>query len=120
MSNPIILTERAQEQIRSWLLTDRYDNTWFLRFEVLEGGCSGMRYNITLDNRVRENDKFYQYDGFKLYSDTNSMKYLVRATLDYKVNIWQSTFKIFNPQAASTCCCGRSFLPIGMHKSEAA
>lgn len=120
MAKTIILTQRAQAQIKKWLLTDRYDHTWFLRFETVPGGCSGMRYIMNLDNNPREDDKIFNYDGFDLRCDENSIKYLKQATLDYRSNLWQSSFKIFNPNAASTCCCGKSFLPLENRDKEAA
>ena len=120
MAQTIILTERAQDQIKKWLLTDRYDQTWFLRFEAVPGGCSGMRYHMSLDNNPRTNDKIFKYSGFDLRCDGDSFKYLKQATLDYRSNLWQSSFKIFNPNAASTCCCGKSFLPLEYRDMEAA
>lgn len=50
-----------------------------------------------------------EYDGFKLVCDPKSLLYLFGMKLDYSNELVGGGFKFQNPNADSTCGCGKSF-----------
>lgn len=80
-----------------------------LRVAVIGGGCSGLLYKLGWDN-VNESDEVYQYEnGVKVLVDEKSALYLLGSQLEYYDDINRSGFDVTNPNASSTCGCGKSF-----------
>jgi iron-sulfur cluster assembly accessory protein len=77
-----------------------------LRLFISGGGCSGYKYGLALDNRLRTEDMIVEQDGIKLIVDEVSINYLRGATVDYVNDGENSGFKITNPNNLSTCSCG--------------
>ncbi len=50
-----------------------------------------------------------EMDGFKLYVDASSAKYLNGTVIDYVSGLQGAGFKFNNPNVKSTCGCGTSF-----------
>lgn len=50
-----------------------------------------------------------EYDGFKLVCDPKSLLYLFGMKLDFSNELVGGGFKFQNPNADSTCGCGKSF-----------
>ena len=104
----IHLTERAQQKVRRMIEADGKAGR-NLRIYVEGGGCSGMKYGLTFDEKVREDDEQIQYDGFKVLVDRVSCSFLEGTRVDYKDSLMDGGFQIQNPQAKTTCGCGQSF-----------
>jgi len=80
-----------------------------LRIAVVGGGCSGLSYKIGWDE-VKENDLVQDLgDNNLIVVDEKSALYLVGSELDYLDDLNESGFKIANPNAQSSCGCGKSF-----------
>ena len=107
-TNAISLTPNAVNAVRD-LLTKRDLTGYALRVFVQGGGCSGFQYGMALDDRIREEDLTFEYDGVKVVVDEISIDYLRGASIDYVEDIMGSGFKIENPNAVSSCGCGSSF-----------
>ncbi len=92
------------------LLASETPNTK-LRIFVQGGGCSGFSYGFTFDDVTNEDDFEIDITGspYKMLVDSMSNQYLESAVVDYVDDIMGSSFSIKNPQAASTCGCGKSF-----------
>jgi iron-sulfur cluster assembly protein len=104
------VTDNAVEQLRV-LLSERVDaNAKGLRVAVAKGGCSGMQYEMTLDNE-RAGDSIVAQRGVRFFVDQESAGYLHHAILDYHDGLTGTGFTIKNPNAARTCGCGSSFEP---------
>ena len=73
------------------------------------GGCSGLRYQLALDDRELEGDVAREFYGVKVVTDRMSAPYLMGATIDFVDTIEQQGFTIDNPQAQGSCACGDSF-----------
>ncbi|MED5474603.1 MAG: iron-sulfur cluster assembly accessory protein [Candidatus Neomarinimicrobiota bacterium] len=80
-----------------------------LRMSVVGGGCSGMTYNMSFDDKQGEFDKVYESQGVKIYCDLKSWLYLKGTEVDYSDDMLTGGFKINNPNASRTCGCGTSF-----------
>ena len=104
----IEFTERAAKRLTAILKAeDKTDHG--LRVEVISGGCSGMNYNMTFDNKQNEFDKVFESQGLKIYCDLKSWLYLKGVQVDFSEDMLSGGFQIINPNAKRTCGCGTSF-----------
>lgn len=104
------LTESASVKIRS--LLEQQDNAaTHLRIFVSGGGCSGFQYGFTFDEEVKVDDTVVESQGVKLLVDAMSLDMLKGAEVDYQTSLQGESFVIRNPNAASSCGCGKSFTP---------
>ena len=80
-----------------------------LRIEAQGGGCSGYRYNITLEREKKMGDDVSEQHGVKIYYNAILFKPLLDGmTIDFMEGI-MGGFKFMNPNAVATCGCGESF-----------
>ena len=91
------------------LITEENNPNLKLRMFVSGGGCSGMQYGFTFEEEVNEDDFNLEFEGIHLLIDAMSSQYLQGAEVDYTESLQGSQFSIKNPQAQTTCGCGRSF-----------
>ena len=104
------LTEPAAEKILG-LLEQQGNDAMHLRIFVSGGGCSGFQYGFTFDEEVKADDTVVESQGVKLLVDAMSLDLLKDAEVDYQTSLQGESFVIRNPNAASTCGCGKSFTP---------
>jgi len=78
---------------------------------VRAGGCSGMSYvmDFISVNDVTGDDHIEEYDGIKCVVDPKSLMFLYGLQLDYSDELIGGGFKFQNPNAESSCGCGKSF-----------
>jgi len=107
---PVTITPSAAEKIRTLQQSDDNQNM-NLRIFVSGGGCSGFQYGFTFDEAINDNDTVAESSGVKLLIDAMSLDLLRGAEVDYKSDINGESFVIRNPNAGSTCGCGKSFTP---------
>ncbi len=105
----IEVTTEAASHIRSLLSEDDKLETHALRMKVIGGGCSGLQYQLSFDDVVREVDTEIEFEGVRVIIDEKSALYLVGSRLDFVDTLQESGFKIENPNASNTCGCGQSF-----------
>ncbi len=103
-----VSTEAAQ-RIKALLSEDGKAETHGLRMKVVGGGCSGLQYQLSFDDVVRDIDTEIEVDGVRVIVDEKSALYLVGTRLDFVDSLQESGFKIENPNASNTCGCGQSF-----------
>ena len=106
----INVTDRAVDHLRALLAEQPSASGKGLRVQVTKGGCSGMHYEMSLDER-QEGDAVVQRDEVAFLIDPHSAGYLRDATLDFEEGLTGAGFRIVNPNAARTCGCGTSFEP---------
>ena len=80
-----------------------------LRVRVIDGGCSGMRYELLFDAEVRDDDEQSEQHGLRVLVDAESATYLEGTSVHYSDALNDAGFKIENPRAETTCGCGESF-----------
>ena len=100
----ITLTEVAANKVRSLLQTEEVDDL-ALRISVAPGGCSGLRYQLALDERKLDGDVVSDFYGVSVVTDRMSAPYLIGATIDFVDTIEQQGFTIDNPNATGSCAC---------------
>ncbi len=71
----INVTENAVRQLQSLLPTREENSRKGLRVQVAKGGCSGLHYEMTLDER-KDGDAVVERDGMQFFVDAESISYL--------------------------------------------
>src|SRR5438477_849210 len=105
----IKVTPSAVQQLRALLSAQSSPPTEKgLRVQIAKGGCSGLQYEMALDEK-RAGDSIVQEDGVQFLIDAESAPYLEGATLDFRDGLTGVGFHIENPNASRTCGCGSSF-----------
>ena len=102
------LSDSAATKIKD-LIIDENKPGLMLRAYVQGGGCSGMQYGFTFEEKANEDDTRIEKEGIVLLVDSMSISYLNDAEIDYKDGLQGSGFQISNPNAKSSCGCGSSF-----------
>jgi iron-sulfur cluster assembly accessory protein len=104
----IDVTPSAVQQLRILLAEQPDSQGKGLRVQIAKGGCSGLQYDMSLDQK-RTGDAVVERDGVQFLVDAESASYLQGATLDFRDGLTGIGFQIVNPNAARTCGCGSSF-----------
>jgi iron-sulfur cluster assembly protein len=106
----ITITDSAAQQLRTLLKNEAVTEQKGLRVQIAKGGCSGLQYEMSLDQK-RADDAVIEREGLSFLVDQESAAYLKDATLDFQDGLTGAGFRIVNPNAARTCGCGTSFEP---------
>jgi iron-sulfur cluster assembly protein len=106
----ITVTDRAVQAIRDCIAAENktIDHA-VLRVSVKGGGCSGLMYNLTIDDSTTETDTIIQNQDVRIVVDKKSKLFLLGLTLDYTTGLNGKGFVFTNPNAKATCGCGESF-----------
>jgi iron-sulfur cluster assembly accessory protein len=104
----VTLTESAARQIASMLAGDAENAGKNLRVFVEGGGCSGLQYGMVFDEK-RDDDLAVELHGVGVLVDPFSANYMRGAVIDFSDALTGGGFKINNPNAHSSCGCGKSF-----------
>jgi iron-sulfur cluster insertion protein len=104
------LDNSAITKLRDILAEEKNPNL-MLRVFVQGGGCSGMSYGFTFDEKKNEDDFDFAYEEVKVVVDSMSMQYLQGSDIKYQEDDMGSQFVINNPNAETSCGCGSSFSP---------
>jgi iron-sulfur cluster assembly protein len=105
---PVVLTERAAQQLRKIQDDEALDEELCLRVAVEGGGCSGLSYKLGFD-RKSEEDEVLVSQGIEIIVDPKHMMYLKGISVDYPDGLDARGFTFDNPNATETCGCGSSF-----------
>ena len=106
---PLTITPSAAEKITA--LQQDGNQDMHLRIFVSGGGCSGFQYGFTFDEAINDNDTVAESNGVKVLIDAMSLDLLRGSEVDYRSDVNGESFVIRNPNAGSTCGCGKSFSP---------
>ncbi|MBL9189807.1 MAG: iron-sulfur cluster insertion protein ErpA [Opitutaceae bacterium] len=103
----ITLTPRAAQQVRT-MQAGLNAPEKRLRVLVESGGCSGFQYGMSFDEPKAE-DTHLTSEGVEFVIDPASLAYLSGSAIDFDDGLHGKGFEIKNPNAQSTCGCGKSF-----------
>ena len=103
MIKEINFTKEAVEKIN--LLVSKKASGTFFRIAVKGGGCSGFKYDFSLDNKIDENDEKHE----NIVIDKSSLEMLKGSQVDFSQELIGNSFKISNPKTKYSCGCGISF-----------
>jgi iron-sulfur cluster insertion protein len=104
----IVVTENAARRIAA-LRTQQEADGAYLRIAVSGGGCSGFQYGLSFDDQRNDDDFLFERDGIAVVVDDVSLGLLNGAEVDFVEDLMGASFRINNPNAASSCGCGNSF-----------
>lgn len=80
-----------------------------LRLAAEAGGCSGYTYRMGLVESPEPGDFTCEKAGLNIFVDSSSADLLAGTTIDFLEGLEGSGFAFDNPNAKSTCGCGKSF-----------
>lgn len=103
----ITLTDSAVSQIKA-LAAEKASDGQLLRIFVEAGGCSGFEYGMSFEDPKPEYQTM-ENNGISFLIDGTSLEYLDGSEVDFDDGLNGKGFEIRNPNATSTCGCGRSF-----------
>ena len=104
----IELTENAVNAIRT-AISGSPQTVEGLRIMVESGGCAGNKYMMGLVTDVQPEDVVVEKGGIKVFVEPHSVALLQGAVMDFSIGIEGSGFTFSNPNATSSCSCGKSF-----------
>ena len=105
----ITVSENAKQHALALIKQENRPEGTFIRVCVDGGGCSGLSYKLTFDDKIQEGDQFFEDKGIKIAVDKKSFLYLVGTELDFIGGLNGKGFVFNNPNASRTCGCGESF-----------
>jgi iron-sulfur cluster assembly protein/iron-sulfur cluster insertion protein len=79
-----------------------------LRLFIETGGCSGLQYGMSFDE-PKDGDAAFESEGVAIVVDPKSLEHLNGTTVDFDDGLHGKGFEIKNPNAHTTCGCGKSF-----------
>ena len=79
-----------------------------LRVFIETGGCSGFEYGMSFD-LPKGDDQIFESEGVQILVDPTSLAYLDGTNIDFDDGLHGKGFELKNPNAQSTCGCGKSF-----------
>jgi iron-sulfur cluster assembly protein len=104
----INLTDSAVNAVRNAISTSDKPVDG-LRIMVEAGGCAGLKYNMGLVSGIEPEDTVIEREGVRVLVDHMSLEHLEGTTIDFVVALEGSGFTFENPNAKSSCGCGKSF-----------
>jgi iron-sulfur cluster assembly accessory protein len=104
----INLTDSAMNAVQS-AISGAPEPVGGLRIMVEAGGCAGYKYMMGLVSEANADDTVIERNGVKVFVDNKSHELLSGTTIDFVVALEGSGFTFENPNAKSSCSCGKSF-----------
>ncbi|HLN22423.1 MAG TPA: iron-sulfur cluster assembly accessory protein [Patescibacteria group bacterium] len=104
----LALTDNAVDAVRR-VLADAQEAVAGLRITVETGGCSGYQYKLGLEIEPQDGDEVVDCSGVKVFIDQTSQPLLEGAEIDFVEDVSGAGFVFHNPNAKSSCGCGKSF-----------
>lgn len=103
----IEITDRALHAIRDAIASA--EAAAGLRIMVEPGGCAGNRYMMGIVLGAENGDHVVEQRGVTVFVDPNSAPLLSGTVVDFTEGMEGPGFTFANPNAKSTCSCGKSF-----------
>ncbi len=108
LRNMISITQQAKDKLITEKKKNQLSSAYYVRISVEEGGCEGMKYAIKFDKNLQQDDTIVQENDLSILIKKDHIPYLQNIRLNYAPDHEQGFF-FDNPNAKSTCGCGKSF-----------
>lgn len=102
------MSDLAKEKLINFLGDKPLDSVG-VRITVQPGGCSGAVYGMEFGEKAESNEMVLHANGVQLFIDPSHGALLNGIVVDYVDEMMGGGFKIHNPNATSSCGCGKSF-----------
>lgn len=103
----VTITPRAAKKFLG-ILEEEGKNGWGMRFAEKMGGCNGFEYALDYSEKATEDDITLESHGVEIHINKAAMDRLLGCEIDYIEGLYNSGFKISNPNVSSSCSCGTS------------
>ncbi|MFX1252588.1 MAG: HesB/IscA family protein [Promethearchaeota archaeon] len=101
-TDKLSITENAADKLKE-ILSNQSKKGAGLRIKAYPGGCAGVQYRVSIEDKKIDNDITFEVAGIKFFVDSNSINLVSGAKIDFLGGI---RFKITNPTVETACGCG--------------
>lgn len=103
----INVTKRAADKFLQ-ILKEEGKEGYALRFGDKAAGCSGFEYTLDFSKEPTDDDAVFHSNGIDVHVSKGAVSRLMGSEIDYVDGLNNAGFKITNPNAKSSCGCGKS------------
>lgn len=103
------VTDLAREKLQLFLGEERSLDEYGVRIKVEAGGCSGAQYAMEFAGGAQEGEVTLKANGVLVFLQPDKAPLLNGLEIDFLDELMGGGFKITNPNATSSCACGKSF-----------
>jgi iron-sulfur cluster assembly accessory protein len=104
------LTENAASALRRAIGRDQGEAKG-VRITLVPSGCAELRFKLDLAPAGGDGDSVFETSGVAMFIDHAAAGLIKGTRIDYVESLEGGSFIFQNPNAESTCVCGRSFTP---------
>lgn len=103
------VTDLAKQKLDEFLGAEKALADHFVRISVEAGGCSGASYGMEFAEALADGEMEFMANGVRIAMLPQNAPLLNGLSIDFLDEMMGGGFKIHNPNATSTCGCGKSF-----------
>lgn len=103
------VTDLAKEKLGAFLGEGKSLDDHGVKIGVAPGGCSGASYTMGYATEPEEGEMTLVSNGVRLFVNPEHAMVLNGLVVDFLDELMGGGFKIHNPNATSSCGCGKSF-----------
>ena len=104
------LTENAVSAFKRALVQSQ-DEAKGVRISLVPGECAEHRFKLDLVPAAGGGESAFKTLGIAFFADPTTAALIKGTRIDYVKSLEGGSFVFQNPNAESTCICGRSFTP---------
>src|SRR5271165_2024024 len=82
-----------------------------VRIALVPSGCAEFRFKLDLAPAAKDTDNIFETQGVTIFVNRAAINLIKGTRVDYVESLEGGSFIFQNPNAESTCVCGRSFTP---------
>lgn len=110
VENPVFqVTAKAAQMVKTIMKNEGRENAG-LRVTVMPGGCAGYTYGLDFADAAETEDITLEMEGLKIFINEDIQPLISGAKLDFVESLQGAGFVLDNPNASSSCGCGKSFM----------
>jgi iron-sulfur cluster assembly protein len=104
----IEVSPKARDQVVQ-VMTREGKEGQYLRVSVVGGGCSGLSYKLSFEDKPKDKDNVLEFIELNILIDAKSALFVKGMTLDFTDGLDGQGFVFNNPNSKQSCGCGSSF-----------
>ena len=104
-----VVTPKAAQMVKTIMKNEGKEGAG-LRVSVMPGGCAGYTYGLDFAEKADNEDIVLDVDGLKIFIHEDIEPLISGAKLDFVESLQGAGFVLDNPNASSSCGCGKSFM----------
>ena len=103
------ITDEAAKRVRDVINNVGLPETAGLRVGVVEGGCSGLNYDVRITEAPDSDDTTIEINNTRVFVSEFSAQHIKGMSVDWVSSMQESRFVFQNPNETGNCGCGTSF-----------